>query len=78
MECPTCGKPMSVNGRALTGDPAEVCTVDDAAHRAAAEARKLECEALLREAARPKSGPTPEEIAAIGAWGRPDPARVTP
>lgn len=70
--CPLCSKEMAPNPLGLAGDPAFVCLTDDAAHRAAAEARKLECEALLREAARPKSGPTPEEIAAIGARSRPD------
>lgn len=76
--CHVCGKPMLENQRGAAGDPAFVCLTDDAAHRAAAEARKLECEALLRDAAKPKVGPTPEEIAEIGAWGRPDPAKVTP
>jgi hypothetical protein len=54
------------------GDPGLVCTTDDAAHRNAAEARKLEREHLLADAAKPKDGPTDEEIAAVVARERPD------
>lgn len=76
--CGICGGPVFYNHHGAAGDPVWVCPVDDAPHRAAAAARKAEREALLREAASPKTGPTPEEIAAIGAWSRPDPAKVTP
>lgn len=73
--CPTCSKPMHVNHKGQAGDPAYVCTVDDAAHRAAAAARKAECEALLRAAKSAPAAPDPDTLAAIGAWSRPDPEK---
>lgn len=76
MNCPVCSKEMLFNVLAQSGDPAYVCTVDDAAHRAAAAARKAEAEALLRAAKEPKPGPTPEQLAEIGARSRPDPKAV--
>ena len=76
--CKVCGGETLHNPHGVAGDPAWVCPVDDAAHRAAAAAWKATAEQLLRDAAKPKTGPTPEELAAIGAWSRPDPSKVNP
>jgi len=76
--CKVCGMKMLPNPHGAVGDPVWVCPTDDTPHRAAAAARKLEAEQLLRDAAKPKSGPTPDDLAAIGACARPDPAKVTP
>lgn len=70
--CPVCARPMLDNPRGRAGDPAYVCPMDDAAHRAAAASRKAECEALLRAAREQPPGPTLELLAEIGAWSRPD------
>ncbi len=64
---------MHNNPRGRAGDPAFVCATDDAAHRAAAAARKAECEALLRAAKEAPPPPDPAELERIAAWERPDP-----
>jgi len=56
--CPVCSKPMNVNPGGVAGDPAFLCPTDDAAHRAAAAARKAERLALLRAAKEAAAAPT--------------------
>ncbi len=76
MNCPTCGKAMVRNVAAQAGDPFELCLTDDAAHRAAAAARKASCEALLRAAKLQPPPPDPALLETIAAWERPDPREV--
>ena len=68
-KCKVCGRTMVVSPAPEPGDPGFVCPVDDAAHRAAAEAWRVEAERILADS-RKAPEVTPEQLVEIGSRSR--------